>query len=171
MTGRRGERRTRSACLGALVLLSMAAGCVHDPLDPRGELEHRVVREVEQAEQRARGREAYERARARLDRVKRGQSVDEVEAALEAIVVAQEVREGSDAKRSPRAKLVEGFLCLVPQSPLRKRWLFGYDEGGMVLIGFAIDFERHDPDDDGDWQVRGIDTRPRDDCPDAGYAG
>jgi hypothetical protein len=47
--------------------------------------------------------------------------------------------------------------------------LFGYDEGGVVLIGFAIEFEREDAEDD-EWVVRSVDMQPRDDCGDAGAA-
>ena len=164
--GRRDERRLRRTGITIAASLVLLAGCMpRDPLDPRGELEHRIVREVQQAEQRARSRDAYDHARRRVTKVKRGQSVDEVESALEAIVVAEQGTDPNSEETGPRAKLVEGFLCLVPQSPLRKRWLFGYDEGGVVLVGFAIDFEREDPEDDGDWTVRGVDMQPRDDCP------
>ena len=71
-----------------------------------------------------------------------------------------------DVKVSPmeRRKFVDGYLCSTDPSSVRRRWLFGYDEGGVELVGFAIEFERDDPEKE-KWIVRGVDKSPRDDCP------
>lgn len=154
----------RAACVLvlAVAILPMVAGCMRDPLDPRGALDHRAVSEIARAEARARSRLAYERARRRVVNVKRGMSAGEVEVAMEALVVAQQGDE-DDGEESPRVKLVEGRICINALSALRSRWVFGYDEAGVELVGFAIEFERDDPEDD-DWVVRRIDEEPDDEC-------
>jgi hypothetical protein len=145
--------------------LTMLVGCMpRDPLDPRGALEHRTVHQVQQAEEHARTREAFEQARQRVTKLQRGQGIEQVEAALDATVVAEHRDDPEQEKNAPRRKVIDGWLCSVETSPLRKRWLFGYDEDGVVLIGFAIDFTREDPEDDA-WVVRGVDMQPHDDCP------
>ena len=151
----------------AVAAMTMLVGCFNrDPLDPRGQLEHRTVGQVEQAEARARSKDAYERARQRVARLKRGQSTEEVESALGATVVAEHRDDREQEKTAPRRKLIDGWLCSVPTSATKKRWLFGYDDSGVVLIGFAVEFTRKDPEDDDAWVVHGIDMQPRDDCPD-----
>ena len=150
-----------------LVLGSGASGCfLRDPLDPHGELNHRVVANLGDAEQMARGREAYERARGRAANVQSGMSVPEVETAMQAIVVAQGQGDETD-KNAPRRKFIEGLLCRSEPGPLRQRWLFGYDESGVEFVGFVFEFTRPDPDGD-KWSVRSVDRHPTDDCPDAG---
>ncbi len=163
-----GRSERSSSAWVAVGAIAMLVGCVHrDPLDPRGQLEHRTVGQVQQAEDRARTKDAYERVRQRVTTLKRGQSVEEVESALDATVVAEHRDDPEQEKTAPRRKLIDGWLCSMATSPLRKRWLFGYDEGGVVLIGFAVDFARNDPEDDDDWVVRGVDMQPHDDCPSA----
>ena len=153
----------------AVVAVLAFPACVfmRDPLDPLGELDHRAVRELTRAEQAARTRAADERARGRIAGVKRGMSAAEAEVALGATVVAERRDEKEDEDKLPRKKLIDGFLCSVEPSELRQRWLFGYDEGGVELVGFAVELERKKPDSD-DWNVRGVDRSPADDCPDAG---
>jgi hypothetical protein len=169
----RREARLASRTYGVLALAAMlASGCffMRDPLDPLGELDHRAVRELTRAEQTARSRSAYERARGRITGVKRGMSAAETEVVLGATVIAERHDENEDEAGLPRKKLIDGWLCTTEPSGLRQRWLFGYDEGGVELVGFAIELERSKPDDD-DWVVRGIDRDPADDCPDAGDEG
>jgi len=156
-------RRTVNAWWYAALTMLVLCGCMRDPLDPHGELEHRRVRELEGAEQVARSRGAYERARDRLPRVKRRMSIRQVESAMEAVVVIEGGGRDDKEVGLPRQKLIEGYLCSVTPSPLTQRWLFGFDEGGVELVGFAVELERSSPDDD-DWEVRTVDRHPADDC-------
>ena len=150
-----------------VALGSVVSGCfLRDPLDPHGELNHRVVANLGDAEQMARGREAFDRARGRAANVQSGMSVAEVETAMQAIVIAQGHGDATD-KEAPRRKFVEGLLCRYQPAPLRQRWLFGYDEAGVELVGFVFEFSRNDPDSE-KWTVRSIDRHPTDDCPDSG---
>jgi len=171
MMGRGARFTTRTYGLLALAAM-VASGCffMRDPLDPLGELDHRAVRELTRAEQAARSRSAYDRARGRIAGVKRGMSAAEVEVVLGAIVIAERHDENEDEAGLPRKKLIDGWLCTTDPSSQRQRWLFGYDDGGVELIGFAIEFERKKPDDE-DWVVHGIDRDPEDDCPDVGDEG
>jgi hypothetical protein len=148
-----------------LCLVAGIAGCafMRDPLDPRGKLDHRIVRDFVDLERAAHGHEAFERARRRVEGVKTGMSMAEVEAVMDAMIVTEQ-RGNEPDEESPRRKVVEGLLCDRDPTPLHRRWLFGYDEGGVELVGFALEFEREDPGDD-DWTVRSIDRRPADDCP------
>jgi hypothetical protein len=150
-----------------VALLATLAGCIfmRDPMDPRGKLDHRVVNDFADAERITRGRHAFERARERLDRVQPGMAPIEIEIALEAIVVME--TKGAREDEGPRRKFIDGLLCRTDPNPVRQRWLFGYDEGGVELVGFAIEFEREDPEKE-KWTVRGIDRAPRDDCPELG---
>ena len=59
---------------------------------------------------------------------------------------------------------MDGFLCKVSAGALRERWLFGYDEGNVQMVGLAVEFARSDAEDD-DWVVRRVDRAPGDDCP------
>ena len=93
-------------------------------------------------------------------------SVAEVEVSMEAVVVAERRGNEDDEMRLPRKKLVEGLLCEISSSARQQRWIFGYDEEGVELIGFAVEFERDNPEDE-DWVVRQVDRSPDDDCPDA----
>jgi hypothetical protein len=159
-----------AAVRGILVSLLVLAlsGCffMRDPLDPLGVLDHRAVHEFGRAEQAARGRLAYERARRRVESVAPEMSVAEFEVTMEALVVAERRGNEDDEARLPRKKLLEGLLCKVSSSPRRQRWLFGYDEEGVELVGFAVEFERDDPEGE-NWVVRRVDHGPDDDCPDA----
>ena len=163
----RRMRQCRGLAMRLIVAVSVAGvlpGCflVRDPLDPLDALDHRVVGGFEQIEGEARGRRGYERARQRIDKVEDGMSVAEVEVAMRAMVVT-EGEEGVENR--PRKKIIDGWLCQVDASPLRRRWLFGYDENGVELIGFSIEFQRRDPEDE-DWEVRRIERDPQDGCPD-----
>jgi hypothetical protein len=84
----------------------------------------------------------------------------EVQATLGAVIA---VEEGPDGKSGQR-KLMDGFLCRLNPAPTKERWLFGYDEGNVLLVGFAIEFTRPDANDD-DWVVKRVDRAPADDCP------
>ncbi len=86
-------------------------------------------------------------------------SPEEVQAALGAVIAVEEGEGGKGGQR----KLMDGFVCRLDPTPLRERWLFGYDEGNVLLVGFAIEFGRQGPDDD--WAVRRVDRSPADDCP------
>jgi len=110
--------------------------------------------------------EAFERARQRIGRVESGMTVAEVESALQAMVVTEQ-RGGAKEKEkdAPRQKFIEGLLCRRSPSPLRQRWLFGFDEDGVELVGFVLEFQRDDPEKE-KWVVRSIDRKPADDCPD-----
>ena len=146
------------------LVATAATGCfARDPLDPLAALGHHAVSQIDQAERAARGRLAYEGARRRIERVRPKMSVAEVEVAMGAVVVRERRGDEEDEAGLPRKKLVDGFLCSVAPSALRKRWLFGYDEGGVELIGFAVEFERDDPEGD-DWVVRRVDREPGDEC-------
>jgi hypothetical protein len=85
----------------------------------------------------------------------------EVQSVLGAVIA---VEEGNGDGAGGRRKLMDGFLCRVGVGPLRERWLFGYDEGTVQMVGFAIEFSRSDANDD-DWVVRRVDRAPGDDCP------
>jgi hypothetical protein len=167
-----GTRVAIDAAVGRGILISLlvlaGSGCffMRDPLDPLGALDHRAVHEFGRAEQEARGRFAYERARRRVEWVTPGMSVAEVEVAMEALVVAERRGNEDDEMLLPRKKLLEGLLCKISRSARRQRWIFGYDEGGVELIGFAVEFERDDPENEG-WVVRQVDRGPNDDCRDA----
>ncbi len=100
-------------------------------------------------------------ARERVGQVEKGMSAAEVQAAMGAVIA---VEEGPEGKTNGHRKLMDGFLCKVAAGPLRERWLFGYDEGNVVLVGFAVEFERSDEDSER-WAVRRVDRAPEDDCP------
>jgi hypothetical protein len=85
----------------------------------------------------------------------------EVQATLGAVIAVEEGEGGEGGQR----KLMDGFVCRVSPTPLRERWLFGYDEGDVLLVGFAVEFVRDDPKDDGGWVVKRLDRGPNDDCP------
>src|SRR5690242_6327271 len=57
-----------------VALVATVAGCafMRDPMDPYGKLDHRIVTNFADAEHLTRGRHAFERARARIDRVRPG---------------------------------------------------------------------------------------------------
>jgi hypothetical protein len=150
-----------------LVIALSVSACAffRDPLDPLDALDHRAVREIGSAEQSARGRAAYERARRRIDTVKPGMSAAEVEVAMRAAVVTEQVSEDVADDAAPRRKLVDGLLCKVTKG-LHQRWLFGYDEDKVELVGFAVQFEREDEESE-DWEVAIVDREPADDCPDS----
>lgn len=166
MAERRSKRRPAPRMLCVLTLLSMtAAGCfMGDPLDPRGELDHRIVGNFADAERMSHSREAFERARERARRVQSGMTVAEAETALQATVLTEQ-RGTEKEKDAPRQKFIDGLLCRRNPSPLRQRWLFGYDEDGVQLVGFVLEFQREDPEKE-KWEVRSIDRKPADDCPD-----
>jgi len=149
----------------ASLFLLAGSGCLfmRDPLDPLGALDHRAVRELSQVEQEARGSAAYERARHRAESVTPGMSVAEFEAAMGAVVVVERRGNEDDEMHLPRRKVIGGLLCRVAPSGRRQRWVFGYDEGGVELIGFAVEFQRDDPEEE-DWVVRRIDWSPSDEC-------
>jgi len=138
--------------LGVLIALS---GCMG-----RYALDRRPVKQLSDAERRARGHVAYDHARERVRDVQEGMSPAEVQATLGAVIA---VEEGADGKTGQR-KLMDGFLCRVSPVGTKERWLFGYDEGNVVLVGFAIEFVRSDPKSD-DWTVKRVDRVPADDCP------
>jgi hypothetical protein len=127
-------------------------------------LDRRSVKQISEAERKSRGRVAFERARERVREVRPGMSPGEVQLALGAVIAVEERPEGEEGGQR---KLMDGFLCKVSPIPLRERWMFGYDEGNVQLVGFAVEFERHDADDD-DWVVRRVDYSPEDDCPAGG---
>ncbi len=152
------HRQSAAAVLAVAIMLA-ALGCA-----PRVQRPERFVRapsELTRAQQMARSRVAYERARARLPRLRRGMSVPEVEEAMGVLVAVD-----TSGKREHRATLLDGLLCQVDRSPLRRRWLFGYDEEAVVLVGFALEFERADTHDE--WLVTRIDESPEESCPDEG---
>jgi len=154
----------RRACL--LVLASTLTGCfMRDPLDPRGQLDHRVVTQFDDAERITRSRQGFERARQRVTAVQPGMTPADIETAMQAIVVTE--GQSDKADEGPRRKFIDGLLCVRNPMPLHQRWLFGYDEGGVELVGFAIELERDNPEKE-KWVVRGIDRAPTDDCPEPG---
>lgn len=165
-----GERRVRKVIAArrwvCLALLASVAGCafMRDPLDPRGKLDHRVVNDFAAAERITRSRHAFERARQRVGRVRSGMAIADVEIAMDAVVVTE--THGNEDE-GPRRKFIDGVLCRRDPSALRQRWLFGYDEGGVELVGFAIEFQRDDPERE-KWTVRTVDSTPHDDCPEPG---
>ena len=147
----------RTILVVGVVMMSLASqGCMG-----RYALDRKPVRQLSEAEQRARGRGAYDRARERVREVKKGMSPPEVQVVMGAVIAVEEEPKGSG---SGQRKLMDGFLCKVDPVPLRQRWLFGYDEGNVQLVGFAVEFERKDAEDD-DWVVRRVDAAPEDDCP------
>jgi len=141
----------------ALILLSVFAvsGCIG-----RVPLDKKPVRQMSEAERRARSRVAYDHARERVSQVQKGMSPGDVQVAMGAVIA---VEENADGGKGGQRKLMDGFLCRVDPSPLRDRWLFGYDDSNVELVGFAVEFERADKDDD--WVVKRIDRAPQDDCP------
>jgi len=148
----------RGACRRfALVLMCSltVAGCIG-----RVPLDKKPVRQMSEAERRARGRVAYDHARDRVAQVQKGMSPGDVQVAMGAVIA---VEEHSDGGKGGQRKLMDGFLCRVEPTPLKDRWLFGYDEGDVELVGFAVEFERADKDDD--WVVKRVDRAPQDDCP------
>jgi hypothetical protein len=104
---------------------------------------------------------AFERARERSHNVKKGMSTAEVQGVLGAVIA---VEEGPGGEGGQQRKLMDGFLCKISPMPLKERWLFGYDEGNVQLIGFAVEFERADEEDE-DWVVSRVDHSPEGDCP------
>jgi hypothetical protein len=124
-------------------------------------LDRKPVRQLSEAEVKSRSRNAFERARERAPSVQKGMAASEVQAAMGAVIA---IEEGPDGVAGGQRKLMDGFLCKVNPQPLRERWLFGYDEGNVQLVGFAVEFGRSDPDDD-DWAVTRVDRAPGDDCP------
>jgi hypothetical protein len=88
-------------------------------------------------------------------------STGQVQVAMGAVIA---VEEHGDGASGGERKLMDGFLCRVEPTPLKDRWLFGYDDGNVELIGFAVEFERTDKDDN-DWVVKRVDRVPQDDCP------
>jgi hypothetical protein len=148
--------------LTALALTVSGCAFMRDPMDPRGKLDHRVVNDFGDAEHLTRGRHAFERARGRVAQVRAGMTTADVDIAMDAVVVTE--TKGAKEDEGPRRKFIDGYLCRLDPSPLRRRWLFGYDEGGVELVGFAIEFERDDPEKE-KWVVRGVDKEPHDDCP------
>jgi hypothetical protein len=93
--------------------------------------------------------------------IKEGMGPSEVQSVLGAVIAVEKDENGNGGGQR---KLMDGFLCKVSRGPLRERWLFGYDEGNVQLVGFAVEFARTDADDD-DWEVKGVDRSPGDDCP------
>ena len=149
----------RASLVAALLVTTVALGTLG--CAPRVQLEERAVGALAKAQRMARTQAAYERARKRLPALRRGMSVAETQQAMGAIVAIQDER---DAGKGPI--VIEGFLCQVDPSPLRRRWLFGYDEDSVFLIGFALEFQRADADDK-DWVVMRVDESPQEDCPTA----
>lgn len=138
-------------CIGMLAV----SGCMG-----RYALDRKPVKQISEAERRSRGRIAYERARERVREVGEGMSPGEVQAALGAVIAVEEGEAGGGGQR----KLMDGFLCRLNPTPLKERWLFGYDEGNVLVVGFAVEYTREDAEDD-DWRVKRIDRAPGDDCP------
>jgi hypothetical protein len=122
-------------------------------------LDRKPVKQLSEAEQRSRGRAAFDNAREKVHEVREGMSPSEVQAAMGAVIAVEENGAGQGQR-----KLMDGFLCKVSPVPLKERWLFGYDEGNVQLIGFAIEFIRKHADDD-DWFVKRLDPAPNDECP------
>ena len=143
-------------CLMALAGLAVG-GCAS-----RAELGERRVLAMTTAMERAEGHEAYLRAEKRSEGVKRGMSGAEVEEELDAFI-AVETRDNPGGKPiERRATLIEGRLCVLDLSERKQRWVFGYDEGRVVFVGFVLEFKR---DGEGDaWELRRVDRQPRDSC-------
>ena len=141
------------------VLMLTVQGCMG-----RYALDRRPVKQISEAERKSRGRVAYERARERVREVRPGMPPGEVQSAMGAVIA---VEEGPNGEGGAQRKLLEGFLCKLGPTPLTERWMFGYDEGNVLLVGFAVEFERADAHDD-DWVVRRVDHSPEDDCPAGG---
>jgi hypothetical protein len=138
------------------VVFMVLPGCLS-----RYALDQKPVKQMSEAERRSRGPGAFERARERASEVRKGMSMAEVQVVMGAVIAVEEARDG---EKIEQRKLMDGFLCRTNPSALKERWLFGYDEGNVMLVGLAIEFVRDDPDDD-DWVVRGVDRSPQDDCP------
>lgn len=145
-------RTTRLVCVG--LGLATLTGCMG-----RYALDRRPVKQISEAERRSRSLVAYDHARERVRDVREGMSPQEVQAALGAVIAVEEKESGSGGER----KLMDGFVCKVEPSQLEERWLFGYDEGNVLLVGFAVEFTRKESD--GDWTVKRVDRTPTDDCP------
>ncbi len=124
-------------------------------------LDRQPVKQISEAERRSRSRLAYDRARERVQGVRKEMSPGAVQGAMGAVIAVEEGEAGGE--RGQR-KLMDGFLCKLNPTPLKERWLFGYDEGSVLLVGFAVEFLRSDVDDDG-WTVVRVDRSPADDCP------
>lgn len=149
------ERRGFRFSMVVVAVMALTwAGCMG-----RYALDRKPVKQISEAEKRSRSRSAYEHSRDRVHEVREGMSPAEVQAALGAVIAVEEGDAGAGGQR----KLIDGFLCRVSPSSVRERWLFGYDEGNVLLVGFAIEFSR--PDRDDDWVVRRVDRAPADDCP------
>ena len=143
------------------VLLLFVAVATMQGCMGRYQLDRKPVKQISEAERRSRSRAAYDRVRTRVGEVREGMDPAEVQAALGAVIA---VEEGDGEIVGGRRKLMDGFLCKVAAGPLRDRWLFGYDEGNVQMVGFVVEFARPDADDD-DWVVRRVDHVPGDDCP------
>ena len=148
---RGADRRWAMVLMSACVL----CGCIG-----RVSLDKKPVRQMSEAERRARSRVAYDRARDRVGQVRNGMSPGDVQVAMGAVIA---VEEHPDGGKGGQRKLMDGFLCRVDPTPLKDRWLFGYDEDNVELVGFAVEFQRADKDDD--WTVKRVDRGPQDDCP------
>lgn len=149
---------TGKRLLGVMSVLGMTlalSGCMG-----RYALDRKPVKQISEAERRARSRVAYDRARERIREVRERMSPEEVQATLGAVIAVGEESDGKSGQR----KLMDGFLCKLSPTPTKERWLFGYDEGNVVLIGFAVEFSRPNANDD-DWVVKRVDRTPNDDCP------
>jgi hypothetical protein len=149
-------RRYRCLVVAFGIALLTLPGCMG-----RYALDRKPVKQISEAERRSRGRAAYDRARMRVQEIREGMSPAEVQAMLGAVIA---VEEGGNGSNAGQRKLMDGFLCKVSPTPLRERWLFGYDEGNVLLVGFAVEFARSHADDD-DWIVKRVDRSPGDDCP------
>ena len=143
------------------IWLMVLVGLLSQGCMGRYALDRRPVKQLSEAEQKSRGRMAFERARERSHNVKKGMSTAEVQGVLGAVIA---VEEGPGGEGGQQRKLMDGFLCKISPMPLKERWLFGYDEGNVQLIGFAVEFERDDEEDE-DWVVSRVDHSPEDDCP------
>ena len=153
---RSGEWWKFVAAAGLMMMMTVE-GCIG-----RYALDRKPVRQISEAERKSRGSVAFERVRERVNGVREGMSPGEVQAVLGAVIAVEEGPEGGEG--GGQQKLMDGFLCKMNPLPLRERWLFGYDEGNVQLVGFVVEFERRDEDDD-EWIVRRVDPSPEDDCP------
>jgi hypothetical protein len=150
MCGRIGLRR-----ISLVAMVLVLSGCMG-----RYALDRRPVKHISEAERRSRGRVAYDRARDRVAGIQQGMSSAQVQATLGAVIAVEETEAGEGGQK----KLMDGFVCKLNPTPVTERWLFGYDEGNVLLVGFAIEFVRSNADDN-DWTVKRIDRSPADDCP------